>query len=79
MPTYEYKCEKCGVFDYKQSMKDDALATCPTCGTEVKRLISRNVGVVYKGSGFYTTDSRNKSEPACGQGGGCGGGSCPMS
>lgn len=75
MPTYEYKCEQCGVFDVKQSIKDEALKSCPTCGQEIKRLISRNVGVVYKGSGFYTTDSRKSSSP-CGEGG-CGG-SCPI-
>lgn len=76
MPTYEYECKKCGVFEKKQSIKDDALKVCPDCGEEVKRLISRNVGVIYKGSGFYTTDSRAKTAPPCGEAGGCGG-SCP--
>ncbi|WP_227765551.1 FmdB family zinc ribbon protein [Zhaonella formicivorans] len=59
MPTYEYKCEKCGVFDYFQSIKEDALTVCPQCGSAVKRLLSRNVNVIYKGSGFYTTEYRS--------------------
>lgn len=58
MPTYEYKCEQCGTFEYWQSMKDDPLATCPTCEGPVKRLISRNVNIIFKGSGFYVTDNR---------------------
>lgn len=59
MPTYEYKCEQCGQFDFWQSIKDDALSACPTCGSPVKRLISRNVGIIFKGSGFYVTDNRS--------------------
>lgn len=42
-------------------MKDDALTTCPTCGGPVKRLISSNVNIIFKGSGFYATDNRSKS------------------
>lgn len=61
MPTYEYKCPKCGKFEYQQSIKDDPLAACPTCGSEVKRLISANVNIIFKGSGFYVTDNRSKS------------------
>ena len=90
MPTYEYECASCGAFEQKQSIKEEALKECPTCKGEVKRLISRNVGVIYKGSGYYTTDSRAKSadkadkadkaekaEKAtpCGDVSGCGG--CP--
>lgn len=59
MPTYEYKCKQCGVFDYFQSIKDEALKVCPNCGSEVKRLLSKNVNIIYKGSGFYTTEYRN--------------------
>lgn len=61
MPTYEYKCPKCGKFDYYQSIKDDPLASCPTCGSEVKRLISGSVNIIFKGSGFYVTDNRSAS------------------
>ncbi len=65
MPVYEYKCSKCGkIFDFKQSMKDASLTKCPesVCEQEVKgegevsRIISGNVGLVFKGSGFYVTD-----------------------
>jgi putative FmdB family regulatory protein len=83
MPTYEYECAGCGVFEQKQSIKEDALKECPACKGEVKRLISRNVGVIYKGAGYYTTDSRpkpadnDKADKAtpCGDVSGCGG--CP--
>ncbi len=66
MPTYEYKCEKCGDFELWQSIKDDALKSCPKCGSKVERLISANVGFVFKGSGFYQTDykSKNSAPPA---------------
>ncbi len=63
MPTYEYKCPKCGIFETEQKITAPALEECPACNSEVKRLISRNVGIVFKGSGFYCTDNR-KSEPA---------------
>ncbi|HJT25121.1 MAG TPA: zinc ribbon domain-containing protein [bacterium] len=61
MPTYEYQCEKCGHFELWQSIKDNALATCPTCGSKVQRLLSANVGFVLKGSGFYQNDYKNPS------------------
>ena len=59
MPTYEYQCEKCGPFEIWQSIKDNALAACPTCGSKVQRLLSANVGFVLKGSGFYQNDYKN--------------------
>ena len=59
MPTYEYSCEKCGPFEIWQSIKDNALAACPTCGSKVQRLVSANVGFVLKGSGFYQNDYKN--------------------
>lgn len=59
MPTYEYSCEKCGSFEIWQSIKDNALGVCPTCGSKVHRLISANVGFVLKGSGFYQNDYKN--------------------
>ena len=51
-----YKCDKCGNFEIWQSIKDNALAACPTCGSKVERLISANVGFVLKGAGFYQND-----------------------
>ncbi|WP_422444186.1 FmdB family zinc ribbon protein [Thermoanaerobacterium sp. DL9XJH110] len=62
MPVYEYRCSKCGDFEKEQSIKDDPLKTCPTCGGPVKRLISHNVGLVFKGSGFHITDYVHKDE-----------------
>ncbi|GGC85545.1 hypothetical protein GCM10011512_10490 [Tersicoccus solisilvae] len=61
MPTYAYACKDCGhQFDIHQSFSDDALTTCPVCsGTLRKKFTS--VGVVFKGSGFYRTDSRSGS------------------
>ncbi len=62
MPTYEYRCEsEDKVFEYFQSMKDDALTECPTCKGKVTRLISRNVGIMFKGSGFYINDAQNST------------------
>ena len=58
MPTYEYACTKCGhQFEALQSFSDDALTECPECKGEVQKVYS-NVGVVFKGSGFYKTESR---------------------
>jgi putative FmdB family regulatory protein len=59
MPTYEYKCEKCGDFEIWQSIKDNALSVCPACGSRVERQISANVGFVFKGSGFYQNEYKN--------------------
>ncbi len=58
MPNYDYRCQKCGTFEVWQSIKDNALASCPTCGAKVERLISAGVGFVLKGSGFYQNDSK---------------------
>jgi len=60
MPTYEYKREDGTTFELFQSMSDDALTTCPTTGQPVKRIISGGSGVVYKGTGFYVTDYKNR-------------------
>jgi putative FmdB family regulatory protein len=61
LPTYEYHCDGCDQnFDVVQSFHDDALTTCPTCGSPVRKVFG-NVGIVFKGSGFYKTDSRTKS------------------
>ena len=61
MPTYEYKCRKCGhTFEMFQSMKDEPIKNCPKCDGEVKRLIGPGAGPIFKGSGFYQTDYKNK-------------------
>ncbi|MEO8666234.1 MAG: zinc ribbon domain-containing protein [Ignavibacteria bacterium] len=67
MPTYDYKCDDCGhEFEVYQSMKDAKLTTCPNCGKNtLRRLIGSGSGLIFKGSGFYLTDYKNKSvEPA---------------
>ncbi|HAA09602.1 MAG: FmdB family zinc ribbon protein [Syntrophomonadaceae bacterium] len=60
MPIYEYKCSNCGIFEKMQRINEASLTQCPTCGEQVHRVISKNVGIVFKGSGFYTTDSGNR-------------------
>ena len=60
MPIYEYECENCGKFDKLQKFSDEALKVCPTCGGKAERIISKNVGIVFKGSGWYATDSKVK-------------------
>ncbi len=63
MPTYDYKCDACGhEFELFQSIKADPIKQCPKCKKlKVKRLIGTGSGVIFKGSGFYTTDYRDKS------------------
>ena len=59
MPTYEYECKKCGnTFDRFQSMSDDPVKICPSCGGEVRRLINGGTGIIFKGTGFYINDSK---------------------
>lgn len=61
MPTYGYRCETCGTeFDLWQRMTDEAKADCPSCSGPGKRLFFP-AGIVFKGSGFYKTDSRGSS------------------
>ncbi|CAA9362485.1 MAG: hypothetical protein AVDCRST_MAG34-2600 [uncultured Nocardioidaceae bacterium] len=58
MPTYQYSCTECGhFFEQFQSFSDDALTTCPECEGRLRKVFNA-VGVVFKGSGFYRTDSR---------------------
>lgn len=70
MPIYTYKCKKCNkVFEYEQKITDEPLQFCPedicehlTDGRgEVERIISKNIGLIFKGSGFYVTDYSHKS------------------
>jgi len=61
MPTYQYACANCGhEFEVFQSFTEDSLTECPECKGEVKKVYSA-VGVVFKGSGFYKTDSAKSS------------------
>jgi putative FmdB family regulatory protein len=73
MPTYEYSCEKCGQnFDAFQSMRDKPFSECPKelCRLpewghgKVKRLLGTGAGLIFKGSGFYSTDYRSESYKA---------------
>lgn len=58
MPTYQYACTECGhAFDQFQSFNEDSLTTCPECRGKLRKVFSA-AGVVFKGSGFYKTDSR---------------------
>jgi putative FmdB family regulatory protein len=63
MPTYEYKCDACGAtFERFQSITAAPIKRCPECGkAKVRRLIGTGAGVIFKGSGFYITDYRDKS------------------
>lgn len=61
MPVYEYECTACkGRFERKQSFSEESIKVCPTCGGETRRVLHAP-GIVFKGSGWYITDSR-KSE-----------------
>jgi putative FmdB family regulatory protein len=61
MPIYSYKCEQCGTrFDRLQKFTDKPLTRCPECRGQVKRLI-QPAGIVFKGSGWYITDSKKSS------------------
>ena len=61
MPTYQYACTSCGErLEAVQKFSDDPLTECPACGGTLRKVFSP-VGVVFKGSGFYKTDSRSKS------------------
>lgn len=70
MPTYEYACPKCGhQFETFQSMKDEPLKECPKCHRKsLKRLLGTGAGLIFKGSGFYITDYKNKSGGSSGGG-----------
>jgi putative FmdB family regulatory protein len=63
MPIYEYRCNKCGVFEAMQGIKEAPLKKCPTCKSKVERQISRG-SFILKGSGWYATDYAKKSTPA---------------
>jgi putative FmdB family regulatory protein len=64
MPTYEYVCTKCGEgLEAVQSFSDPPLTKCPACKGKLRKVFSA-AGIVFKGSGFYKTDSRSGSKSA---------------
>ena len=68
MPTYAYACTACGHrFEVQQSFSDAALTECPECEGRLRKLFN-TVGIVFKGSGFYRTDSRSGTPAASGSG-----------
>jgi putative FmdB family regulatory protein len=61
MPTYEYRCKSCGEhLEVVQSFTDDPLTECPSCGGDLRKVFG-SIGISFKGSGFYKTDSRAAS------------------
>ena len=60
MPTYEYRCKDCGEhLEVVQAFTDDPLTECPNCGGPLRKVFG-NIGITFKGSGFYKTDNRAK-------------------
>jgi putative FmdB family regulatory protein len=67
VPTYQYACTACGHrFEAVQSFSDASLTDCPECAGRLRKVFS-SVGIVFKGSGFYRTDSREKSPSGAGK------------
>ncbi len=65
MPTYEYYCTDCNFeFEEFQSIASEPIQICPKCNGNVKRKISGGTGLIFKGSGFYITDYKNKKSIA---------------
>ena len=68
MPTYDYRCPKCGnEFELFQPITAPPEAACPVCGEPAKRMISSGIGVIFKGTGFYQTDYKKKDEKTVGE------------
>jgi len=66
VPTYEYACKKCGErFDVVQSFSDKTLSKHPGCGGDVQKVF-HPAGIIFKGSGFYVTDSKSSSSKSSG-------------
>lgn len=62
MPVYTYRCENCGIqFEWTLKFTDPPLTVCPDCGQTALRKVFTPVGIVFKGSGFYSTDHRSPS------------------
>ena len=63
MPTYDYECTECGhSFSVEQSMLDKPLRKCPKCGGKLDKLLPQKLSLIFKGSGFYITDYKNKQQ-----------------
>jgi putative FmdB family regulatory protein len=79
VPTYEYACSNCDTtHEVQQKMTDPTLTQCPSCGQSTLRKVFSGVGIHFKGSGFYRTDSRDSKSaatPAASSGGSSSGGS----
>ena len=66
MPIYEYECRSCGTrFERRQSFQDEPIRVCPECGGETRRVF-QPAGVIFKGSGWYITDSRKSQSASTG-------------
>ena len=62
MPTYEYRCKSCGhALEVVQSFTDETLTKCPNCKRKQLKKVFGSIGITFKGSGFYKTDSRSGS------------------
>jgi len=68
MPTYEYKCSNGHTFEAFQRITEAPLTSCPKCKAAVRRVINGGMGVIFKGSGFYTTDYKKSSALTGGNG-----------
>ena len=68
MPTYEYRCTKGHTFEAFQSITEAPLSKCPECNSAVRRVINGGLGVIFKGSGFYSTDNKRGSALTGGNG-----------
>jgi putative FmdB family regulatory protein len=64
VPTYDYVCSRCGEWELRQRMSDEALTKCPTCSGRCRRKIGRGSAVIFKGSGFYCTDYKKPEAKA---------------
>lgn len=72
MPTYEYRCKDCGhEFEAQQAFSDDPLTECPDCAGPVRKVFGA-VGISFKGSGFYKTDSRSSGSSSSSSAGSAG-------
>jgi putative FmdB family regulatory protein len=66
MPTYGYRCGSCGhEFEIQQRITDQALATCPKCGGKLSKMLYP-AGIIFKGSGYYTTDYKGSGNGSAG-------------
>ena len=69
MPTYEYRCRDCGEdLEVQQSFTEDSLTVCPSCGGSLRKLFG-NVGISFKGTGFYKNDHGSRKSTADSNGG----------